>query len=315
MLFRARGFKGEIEWLRPSVTAASRSITPIPESARWSTPLSRGLREWGQRGTKEIKDGPYDVVLYEAKKAFSLLLQGNPNILSMLWVDPSDTLIRWPEATAIIENRRLFLGKHIYGAFAGYAHQQMEKMETRSPAELREYLAITAELKYRGAHPNFKGESFPDAERKTGESRDVVNWTTGDLLQRLARFHRKGENLGYLGDKRKQLVLEHGYDSKNAAHLIRLLRMAREFFESGEMRVRRPDAAELLEIKRGNWRLDDIKLHAKQLFEDVRAARDLSSLPDQPDYEGANRLLVELISQRLLLPSTQVDRENAGGGT
>lgn len=41
-----------------------------------------GLHEWGSRGTKEIKQGQYDVVLYEARKAVSLLLQGNPNIMS-----------------------------------------------------------------------------------------------------------------------------------------------------------------------------------------------------------------------------------------
>jgi hypothetical protein len=35
-----------------------------------------GLQEWGSRGTKEIKQGKYDVVLYEIRKMFSLLTSG-----------------------------------------------------------------------------------------------------------------------------------------------------------------------------------------------------------------------------------------------
>jgi hypothetical protein len=258
-----------------------------------------GLHEWGSRGTKEIKDGPYDVVLYEIRKAFSLLLQGNPNILSMLWVAPEYTLTQEPAAREIIANRKLFLGKHVYNAFAGYAHQQMQKMETRDPAELRQYLAVTAEMKFRGIHPNHKGDSFPEPVRETGEEKDIAHWDDEKLRAKLAHYQRKGENLGYMGDKRKQLVLEHGYDSKNAAHLIRLLRMAVEFFQTGEMLVKRPDREELLAIKRGVWSLGDVKDLAAVLFAKAKAAKESADMPDEPDYAGAEKLLVRLISERL----------------
>jgi predicted nucleotidyltransferase len=259
-----------------------------------------GLREWGSRGTKETRQGVYDVVLYEIRKAVSLLLQGNPNILSMLWVRSSDVLVSEPAAPQLVFNRSLFVGKHVYNAFAGYAHAQLEKMETRDPAELREYLAVTAELKYRGAHPNHKGESVPYPESVGRlETKNVINWTTEKLLQRLKHFQHKGENLGYMGDKRKHLVLEHGYDSKNAAHLIRLLRMCIEFLQTGELIVFRPDAAELLDIKRGRWPLADVKTLSADLFEAAKVARDASTLPDEPDRQGAERLLVQLVRERL----------------
>ena len=44
------------------------------------------------------------------------------------------------------------------------------------------------------------------------------------LLARLRSYMKKGENLGYLGDKRKHLVLEHGYDAKNLAQSFRTVR-------------------------------------------------------------------------------------------
>lgn len=38
-----------------------------------------------------------------------------------------------------------------------------------------------------------------------------------------------------MGEKRKQLVAKHGYDTKNASHLIRLLRMGMEFLTVEEI--------------------------------------------------------------------------------
>lgn len=259
-----------------------------------------GLNEWGSRGTKEFKQGQYDVVLYEIRKAVSLLLQGNPNILSMLWVDPRHRLIQDPVTQHLFNARSCFIGKHVYNAFAGYAHQQMEKMESRDPAELREYIAVTDECKARGIHPNHKGELIPLPDRVfNGEDRDVVSWSADKLLQKLKSFQKKGENIGYMGDKRKQLVLQHGFDCKNAAHLIRLLRMCIEFLNTGELIVNRPDASELLDIKLGKWTLAQVKSHADDLWKRAKSARANSTLPESPDRIGAERMLVNLIKSKL----------------
>lgn len=256
-----------------------------------------GMQDWGSRGTREVKQGKYDCVYYELKKMVSLLLQGNPNVMSMLWC--KDYLSCSPAGRALIDARHIFVGKHVYNAFAGYAHAQMEKMETRNPDELRQYLAATAEAKFRGIHPNHKGEKFPEPERDTGELRDIANYGDERLHSSLAHFIRKGENIGYLGDKRKQLVLKNGYDTKNAAHLVRLLRMCREFMQSGELLVFRSDAAELLDIKAGKWDLSRVKEHAAELFRLCREARDASALPDEPDREAAERLVIGILRDHL----------------
>jgi hypothetical protein len=258
-----------------------------------------GLQDWGSRGTREIKEGRWDIVYYEIRKLVRLLLQGNPNVLGLLWTDPEFHLLCGDYGKQLISNRGLFVGKHVYNAFAGYAHAQLEKMETRDPLELREYLAVTAELKYRGAHPNHKGEVFAKPDCSSPPARGIDMWTTEKLIQRLRSYQKKGENIGYMGDKRKQLVLEHGYDSKNAAHLIRLLRMAKDFLVIGELEVYRSDAAELLEIKRGKWELVRVKEYAEQLFQEVKMARDASALPEGPDVVGAEKLLVGILEDWL----------------
>jgi hypothetical protein len=232
----------------------------------------------------------------------SLLLQGNPNVLSLLWLRPQDYLLLTDAGRSMIENRHLFAGKHVYNAFAGYAHQQLSKMEIRDPDELRMYLALTAEAKIRGIHPNHKGEVIPypdNYDTDSGEARNAKAHRDEVLLSKLQHFMKKGENLCYLGDKRKHLVLEHGYDSKNAAHCVRLLRMAGEYLRTGELTVFRPDADELLEIKRGKWALSQVKAHADDLFAGMRDARDASPLPDEPNRDEAEKLLIRIVRDTL----------------
>lgn len=259
-----------------------------------------GLHEWGARGTREIKQGQYDVVLYEARKAISLLLQGNPNIMSMLWLPEKHRLIQTKASARLLASRSLFVGKHVYNAFAGYAYQQLTKMETRNPADLRDYLALTMEAKYRGIHPNEKGAITPRPVGDADIMGEVGNARAhGDdvLLARLRHYMKKGDNTGYMGDKRKHLVLRDGYDSKNAAHLVRLLRMCIEFMRTGEIIVERPDAAELLDIKSGKWKLEDVKRLSDELFAEAKSARDESKLPAEPEYEKAEELLVSLVRE------------------
>src|SRR6185437_12841971 len=80
-----------------------------------------GLEEWGSRGTKEFWQGHYDCVWYELRKAFSLLLQGNPNILSALWLRKNSYIYLSDEGRELLAHRHLFVGKHVYNSFAGYA--------------------------------------------------------------------------------------------------------------------------------------------------------------------------------------------------
>lgn len=85
---------------------------------------------------------------------------------------------------------------------------------------------------------------------------------------------------GYLGAKRKALVDKHGYDTKNAAHLIRLLHMGKEFMATGTMTVKRTwDRDMILEIKRGEWSLERVNAYAADLFAACREAVATSPLP------------------------------------
>jgi predicted nucleotidyltransferase len=102
---------------------------------------------------------------------------------------------------------------------------------------------------------------------------------------------------GYMGPKRRRLVRKYGYDTKNASHLIRLLRMGIEFLDSGTMQIDRTDidADELIAIKSGKYKLDHIKTMAEGLFIEAKKAKEASQLPEHPDWKKANELLCEIL--------------------
>ena len=108
---------------------------------------------------------------------------------------------------------------------------------------------------------------------------------------------------GYMGAKRKALVEKYSFDTKNAAHLIRLLRMGIEFLIEGELHVLRHDSHELLAIKRGEWSLDRVKEEADRLFILAHEAYVRSPLPNKPDSDKAESWLIEIIKSSLGYPT------------
>ncbi len=111
-------------------------------------------------------------------------------------------------------------------------------------------------------------------------------------LKRMSKFSFNG----YMGKRRKALVDKFGYDCKNAAHCIRLLKTGIEFLETGIVNVfRTEDAEELLDIKLGRRSLDYVKSEAARLFVKAKKAKKNSFLPEKPDYYGVNDLTKQLV--------------------
>lgn len=193
-----------------------------------------GLEEYGSRGTREIKYKEWDIVVYEFRKCIQLLKQGNPNILCILWMDKDSYVKVSKEGKQLIWARDLFVGKHVYHSFVGYAQGQLHRM----------------------THLAFEG---------------------------------------YMGEKRRRLVQKFGYDTKNACHLIRLLKMGIEFLKEGRLHVKRSDVEYLLSIKRGEWSLDEVKKESDKLFKEAEKVYKSSKLPETPDYRKINKLCVDIL--------------------
>lgn len=204
-----------------------------------SLPHYYGLLEYGSRGTMEIKDIPnHDVVLYEARKAFGMLAQSNPNMLEMLWLPEQFYLNVTNAGRFLLSYRTEFLSKRARNSISGHATSQLRRM----------------------------------AEGVTGT----------------------------MGEKRKAVIARDGYDTRAAAHVIRLLSMGIHLMTTGEVRVGLPVGSGIhdtvMSIKRGEWPKARFETLAREMFDEFERATDASSLPDEPEWGTINTVCTRFVS-------------------
>lgn len=198
----------------------------------------------GYYHTKECIDekiGENDTVEYEIHKAFHLLSQCNPNVISFLWNRPEHYTKISKGGQMLLDNRNLFFSrKRIRDGFSGYAHDQLDKL-------------------------------------------------TG------------GAYKGYMGEKRKAVVDKYGYDTKNAATLLRLLRQGIEVLETNEVQVfREKDRNFLIDVKTGKYSLNEIKNIAESEFKEIDKAFENSTMQMENNKFKINELLVNILKEELL---------------
>ncbi|MCK9545046.1 MAG: hypothetical protein M0R03_23770, partial [Novosphingobium sp.] len=101
-------------------------------------------------------------------------------------------------------------------------------------------------------------------------------------------------------EDRFKMNKKHGknYDSKNMMHAFRLLKMAIEIAESGEINVRRSEEEreKLMKIRKGEYEYDDLIVEAEDLIKTMDEAFDKSSLPQEIDSEFVAKLELSIRS-------------------
>ena len=94
---------------------------------------------------------------------------------------------------------------------------------------------------------------------------------------------------------RAELERSYGYDTKHAMHLIRLMRMGLEVLQTGEVRVRRADAADLSAIREGTLPYEELLAMAGRLQREMETAVTTTRLPSDVDYGRVDALLIDVL--------------------
>ena len=229
-----------------------------------------------------------DHVVYSLQKFVRLALDGNPNIIEAFYVAPEDRLYTHPLAEPILEQRDRFLSKKVGVRFGRYAVHQLQKIE-RHYRWLTQGPPSKPEPMHFGAVLGENNPRFPDTASERA-------------FRSAVKFHaayqewRKNRN-----PKRAILEDRHGYDTKHAMHLCRLLKMGIEILRTGEVLVRRPDASWLLEIRNGALDYEELLRWVKDAEAELEEAERVSPLPEQPDFLWAQSLVVGITETFLRL--------------
>lgn len=106
----------------------------------------------------------------------------------------------------------------------------------------------------------------------------------------------------FMGGKRAELRIKHGYDVKAASHALRILQMGIEGLSSGELfpdRSVKGDDEIYRAIKNGEWPLDSVLELGKTLSQEFDSAARGTILPNVPDLDPITETLVKIICKEV----------------
>jgi hypothetical protein len=205
-----------------------------------------------------------------------LLLGSNTHALEVLFA--TKAVVSTPIGDELVANKELFISKQSFKPFYGFSISEWRKVkstkmmvEKMKPSEQR----------------------VIDVIREAYEPDKV--WMD-EIVEILTKNHAKKEvfSTKHLGERRKADVDKYGYSVKNAYHSIRLLNQGIELLTSGTMTFPRPNADHLQDIRKGKFTLVELEKEYNQLMIDLENANKSSTLPEKPDRDKINKLLIKL---------------------
>ena len=246
--------------------------------------------------------GPEDSVIFDLRKFMSLAAECNPNIIEVLFVDDSDVLECTKAGRLLLDNRELFLSKKARFTFSGYATSQLKRIRTHrsyllSPPDhkpTREEFGLSTRHK-------ITADMLGAMDKLVAEDAGDVDPNVIELVQKEKQYksamaawnsHEKWKR--ERNPARAETEAKYLYDTKHALHLVRLLRMCREILTGQGVKVRRPDAQELLAIRRGEWTYDELISWAEKEDQDMHFLYATSALRASIDTEKMNDLCVQV---------------------
>jgi predicted nucleotidyltransferase len=239
----------------------------------------------------EQQDHRGDTVIYALAKFVRLALACNPNIIKLLHTESPSVLHIDEYGQCLVENRHLFLSKQARHTFAGYAISQLRRIE-------RHHRWLVHPPEHKPSQEEFGGwpvegrYKFPDHEAHRAYQAALKHWNQ-------YQNWRKNRN-----PARAELERRYGYDTKHAMHLLRLLKMGAEILETGQVLVYRRDREWLAAVRNGLLSYEELLELATAYEARLGELHDSSSLPEEPDSEAAEAIVVEL--QLRFLSETQL---------
>ena len=94
-----------------------------------------------------------DTTIYSFNKMIDLLCKANPNVMEQLGLNPEHYLYVHPIGQVLLDNSKLFLSKRAVCSFAGYAKEQLKKLDNKHSRSFGEdYIGIERRNRYAATH-------------------------------------------------------------------------------------------------------------------------------------------------------------------
>ena len=248
-----------------------------------------------------------------------LLISNNPNVLEIMGCKDEHYLILKPAGKLLRDNIDLFLSQRVVYTFGSYANSQLRRLQNAlardnyPQSEKEQHILKSIEgQKYhlqtnyatfedknmklyidKSNKTNFETEIFMDIDLKHYPLRDFKG-----MYSDMANVIKNYDSLNHRNSKKDQLHLD-----KHAMHLIRLLITGAEVLEGkGVITHREQDRDLLMSIRNGdlvrevdgNKDYSEVFAIVTDLEKKFNYAKENTVLPEKPDYNNINELVMEI---------------------
>lgn len=246
-----------------------------------------------------------DTFGYELRKWILLLAENNPTVLEMLFMENDSILFMHDSVKRLFSAKQKFLSKRCQYSYLKYAESQIYKAKSCTK-EVVDRLELYEELL---THNKIDLQNLSVKQVVRDKLVDYpahftisqcLGVSIGTVIDGYKKFKQEKFPYSDLGNKRRKLLKLFGYDTKNCSHAIRLARTCKDIFLKEELKVRRDDAKDFLEIKLGKYSLQELEqefIILKGLIENLLVKH--SSLPEEVDRKMAEDLCITILKEVL----------------
>lgn len=137
MNFSWAQYKGNLDWLEPrtiflTISGSRAYGTQTPTSDFDFRGIAIAPKEYYlgfNKRFEQVESKDPDLTIFELQKFIKLATDCNPNIVEILYTDPSNHLIVTPAGGRLLDNRELFLSQKAKHTFSGYAISQLKRIK------------------------------------------------------------------------------------------------------------------------------------------------------------------------------------------
>ena len=260
-----------------------------------------------------------DTVIYSIKKIVKLLMSCNPNTCEILGTRDEDVLFINKIGQMLRDNKSIFLSKRALGSFRGYANQQFSRMynfhsKNHQDQNLKEEAMLRScenkMIHFNGTYKNYKDgmmELYLADSNLEDIDKEVVIDISNIKKYPLRELHSLLNDFNsVLTDYKKFTVNHRGRKStaeklaKHQMHLFRLYFMLLDILEKQDIVTYREKEHDfLMDVRNGCFIngdkiSDDLIIKRNELEEQVKYAIKHTELPDNPDTDKINELMIEI---------------------
>lgn len=271
-------------------------------------------------GEKNIA-GEIDEECFSLQRYLQLLSEGQTVALDMMF-SPKQSIIcegfisgEWAYIT---ENKHKFLSKKS-AAFVGYCRQQANKYGIKGSrvAAVRLALDWATSLSNDNEDLRLKDLRLAIVSLLQEDSEYIgviyIKQANGDNMPHLEVCGRKfsyttkikevksclGKIMDNYGQRALSAEAQNGVDWKALSHAVRVANQAIELFKTGFVTFPLVNAKHILDIKLGKLPYQEVANEIENLLIEVEECAINSSLPDHPDYEFIDEIVLKIYSEEV----------------